>query len=198
MRDLQAGASGLIGPNAILQLMPVLETELGADRAGAIADCAAVTIPDGLAMIPEHDAARLHRAVREMEPQRAQDLLRDAGSRTADYILAHRIPRFAQTILKMLPVPLAARLLARAIAQHAWTFAGSGTFRARTPWRFEIAHNPLIVGEHANTPLCIWHAAVFEKLYRTLVTKDAECVEERCGAQAGDGLCVFVIRRRLA
>lgn len=193
---MQAGPTGLIGPNAILQMLPVLETQCGQVRTHAlVAQAGLPTVPDGSAMIPETDAAHLHRAVRQLEPARACDILREAGERTADYILAHRIPRAAQIVLKCLPAPLAARLLAGAIAHHAWTFAGSGRFRVLTPWRFEIAHNPLIAGEHSDRPLCDWHAAVFEKLYRTLVAKNAVCVEETCGAQNGGHLCIFSLKR---
>lgn len=193
---MPAGHSGRIGPNAILQLVPVLEERLGPQRLRIILMSAGIRrLPDGSAMIPEQDAARLHRAVRHFERERADEILREAGARTADYILAHRIPKAAQAILKRLPASLAALILSRAIAQHAWTFAGSGSFRALTPWRFEIAHNPLIADERSEHPLCIWHCAVFEKLYRTLVTKDAVCIEERCGSQAPDAACLFSIRR---
>ena len=171
---MQAGSSGsvvgLIGPNAILQLVPVLRAHLGDLRTHAI--CAAANLhalPDGTQMVPEDDAARLHQAVRRLEPQRADLILQEAGARTADYILAHRIPRFAQIILKILPAPLAARILARAIAQHAWTFVGSGTFRVISPWCFEIENNPLNAGEEDSTSAASWNAAVFERLYCELV-----------------------------
>lgn len=174
MREMQAGSSGscvgLIGPNAILQLVPVLRAHLGEARAQDIYAAADLqSLPDGTQMIPEEDAARLHQAVRQLEPQRAEILLREAGERTADYILAHRIPRFAQSILKILPAPFAARLLARAIAQHAWTFVGSGTFRVISPWCFEIENNPLNSGEKESPCSAIWNAAVFERLYKVLV-----------------------------
>lgn len=163
---------GLIGPNAILQLLPVLKLRLGDARMQEICIAAHLSaLPDGTAMIPEDDAARLHQAVRRLEPQRADFLLREAGQGTADYILAHRIPRFAQLVLKLLPSPLAARFLARAIAQHAWTFVGSGTFRAISPWCFEIDHNPLHAGEDDRAASPVWNAAVFDRLYHALVRK---------------------------
>jgi bacteriochlorophyll 4-vinyl reductase len=33
---------------------------------------------------------------------------------------------------------------------------------------FEIADNPVVRGEHSETPLCHWHAAVFERLFSAL------------------------------
>ena len=196
MHEAQAGPSGLIGPNAILQLMPVLVSRLGAARTHELLHSAQIAkIPDGSAMIPQEDAARLHHAVRAHEPAQAIAILREAGERTADYILAHRIPRFAQIILKILPAPLAARILSRAITQHAWTFTGSGHFRAVTPWHFEIKNNPLIAGEHADHPLCVWHEAVFARLYRELVAADTVCVEDTCGAAHKTGCCRFIMGR---
>ena len=187
---MQAGSSGscvgLIGPNAILQLVPVLRAHLGDVRTQEI--CAAASLkalPDGTQMIPETDAARLHQTVRRLEPLQADMLLQEAGERTADYILAHRIPRFAQIILKLLPAPLAARILSHAIAQHAWTFVGSGTFRVISPWCFEIENNPLNAGEADSTSAAIWNAAVFERLYQILVTLPARAEAARqCGGQA--------------
>jgi hypothetical protein len=62
----------------------------------------------------------------------AAEVARSAGRRTADYLLAHRIPKPVQALLKALPARLAARVLLSAIARHAWTFAGSGVFSAST------------------------------------------------------------------
>jgi divinyl protochlorophyllide a 8-vinyl-reductase len=196
---MQAGSSGRIGPNAILQLVPVLTARLGIARMRAILDATGLlALPDGQAMIPELQAARLHQTLRHMEPMHASAILREAGERTAHYIMAHRIPKWAQRILRLLPATLAARLLARAITHHAWTFVGSGTFRALSPWIFEITDNPLIEGEEADAPLCIWHAAVFTTLYRALVTPEANCVEVECGAH-GAPVCRFeIVRSRQA
>lgn len=144
MTEGHHGRVALIGPNALLQLLPVIS--------------------------------------------------REAGRATADYILAHRIPRIVQQVLKALPAGLAAPLLARAITRHAWTFVGSGRFRCRDPWTFEITDNPLIRGEHSPVPLCVWHAAVFERLYATLVARDCRCEEETCAAQGLSDNCRFRIR----
>lgn len=192
-----ARASGaLIGPNAILQLLPHLEARFGTDGTRDMLDLAGVEeVPDGSAMIPEEEAARLHRVMRIRAPEAAQELAVLSGTGTADYILAHRIPRVAQAILKALPAPLAARALTAAIRKHAWTFAGSGKFEPKGPWIFEIHDNPLIRGEKSETPLCAWHAAVFERLYRVLVAPDCRCVETCCRAQPGQDRCRFEITR---
>lgn len=160
-----------------------------------LAEAGVFEVPDGSEMIPEGDAARLHQVLRRNEPLMAPQLATQAGRGTADYILAHRIPRPVQTLLKVLPAPLAARLLSRAIARHAWTFAGSGAFRVVSPWCFEIAHNPIVRGETSATPLCHWHVAVFERLYRVLVHPEATCLETTCCAVTSDGPCRFEITR---
>ena len=87
--------------------------------------------------------------------------------------------------------------LARAIARHAWTFAGSGRFGVVDPWTFRIAGNPLIRGERADRPICHWHAAVFARLYQDLVAADCTCIETSCAAEGGRDLCVFEVRRPL-
>jgi divinyl protochlorophyllide a 8-vinyl-reductase len=98
-------------------------------------------------------------------------------------------------LLKLLPAPLAARVLLAAITRNAWTFVGSGRFKARagTPVQLTIQHNPLCVGVQSDTPACDFYAATFETLFRTLVhtraqVREVEC--ESCGASA----CRFEIR----
>lgn len=182
----------MIGPNAILQLLPQIARIGGEARvAQMLAEAGIFDVPDGTHMIPEGDAARLHQVLRRDEPDLAPQLAAKAGRATADYILAHRIPEFAQILLKLLTAPLAARSLSRAIAKHAWTFAGSGEFRVVSPWCFEIAHNPIVRGEHSATPLCHWHTAVFERLYRVLVHPHVTCEETTCCATSADGMCRF-------
>jgi divinyl protochlorophyllide a 8-vinyl-reductase len=150
---------------------------------------------------PERDpatgaAARLHQALRTEMPEVAPMLAREAGWRTADYILAHRIPKKAQTLLKLMPARLSAPILARAVEKHAWTFCGSGGFSLVSKWPvvFEIADNPVVRGEHSDTPLCHWHAAVFERLFSTLCGPDWRCTEAHCCAQ-GAPACHFEMSR---
>jgi divinyl protochlorophyllide a 8-vinyl-reductase len=187
-----AQAEGLIGPNAILQLLPVLDRLGGTEgRARILAEAGIFELPDGSRMIPEGDAARLHHHLREVEPELAPAMAAQAGVETANYIMAHRIPRLARAVLRALPRGLAARALSGAIARHAWTFAGSGRFAVIDPWTFEIADNPLIRGERSGTCLCHWHAAVFTRLYDALVGRGCVCVETRCGAQIPGAPCRF-------
>lgn len=190
-------ASARIGPNAILQHLPVLDAVIGERLRDALLVRAGVEAPpEDAGMWPEQEVARLHHAVRLFLPDRAAAIQRAAGLATGDYILAHRIPGAAQWLIRALPKALGARLLAMAIAKHAWTFAGSGRFRvvSHGPLVFEITDNPLAQGP-ADHPICDWHAAVFERLFARLVWPDLTVQEEACHAR-GDRACRFVFTPR--
>ncbi len=188
-------ASGLIGPNAVLQLVPLLDHAGGPDwREALIGRAGLDALPDGSGMIPEAPVARLHQAMRHDRPDLAAGLGWRAGLATGDYILAHRIPRAAQVLLKALPWRLSARLLSQAIARNAWTFAGSGQFLVITPQIFALRANPLVRGEVADHPICDWHRGVFTRLYQALVHPSMTCHEARCCAM-GHAACRFEMHR---
>lgn len=190
-----AAGAAMIGPNAILQMVPVLDQLGGLKlRTEILARAGVFELPTGDEMIPEVAAARVHQEVRRSLPEMAPALAWAAGRATADYILQHRIPKPAQWLLKRLPAPLAAWALARAIRDHAWTFAGSGEFRLVSKTCFEIAGNPVVRGEASDHPLCDWHAAVFARLFQVLVHPDYICVETDCTAVNGQ-VCRFEMRR---
>ncbi|TAG12817.1 MAG: bacteriochlorophyll 4-vinyl reductase, partial [Rhodobacterales bacterium] len=167
------GEGARIGPNAILQLVVVLDGQLGRAGRDKLMQAAGQAVPPPDAgMWPEAACRAVHLTVYRDLPERAEALMTRAGTATADYILAHRIPAPAQALIRAMPAPLGARLLTAAITRHAWTFAGSGRFRvtSRKPLLVEIADNPLSPG--AGRP-CHWHAAVFTRLYRALVWPSA-------------------------
>jgi divinyl protochlorophyllide a 8-vinyl-reductase len=147
-------------------------------------------------MLPEADCAAVHQAVRRLMPG-PEGLLEEAGIATGDYILAHRIPKLAQAVLRLLPGNLAAPVLTRAIARHSWTFAGTGDFRVEgaRPLIVSVARNPLVAGRRVDTPQCIWHVAVFRRLYGRLVWPSVEVREVACCA-CGDVACRFEILPR--
>lgn len=186
-----------IGPNAVIQLIHALEAAGLAPAAAEIFSEAAASdwlAQPPTAMVDERPVAAIHQAVRKLlPPQQAAAILEDAGLRTGDYILANRIPKLAQTVLKLMPAPIAARMLTKAISAHAWTFAGSGRFSAAAgkTVTFEIVHNPLCAGEHADHQVCVWHASVFQRLFQVLVSPYTRVMETACGAR-GDTCCRFV------
>lgn len=190
-------AGALIGPNAVLQLLTVLEEEGGPRLAAHILALGGMfELPPDDGMIDERPVARIHQALRRDMPDRAPRIAWAAGEATANYIIANRIPAPVRLLLRALPPGPSARLLTRAITRHAWTFAGSGRFRvvSHHPFTFEIADNPVVRGEHARKPICFWHTAVFETLFRRLVAPDYIARETRCCA-CGGASCRFELTR---
>lgn len=178
-------AESLIGPNAVLKTVEVMEERLGhAETAAILADAQITRLPSGEHMIPEIEALRLHRWLALRDPMGALVIAEEAGARTADYIIAHRIPRAACWLLRRLPARLAAPLLMAAIRKHAWTFVGAGVFAAQGGWHFTIdrtaANDPVL----PPPSLFHWYAAVFTRLYRTLVASDCVCRPSAIGSAA--------------
>lgn len=189
-------ADGLIGPNAILQLLPILDHAVGPGRrAQLLARAGIFEVPDGSRMICETDAARLHRQLRLEEADAAPNLAELAGTATGDYILRNRIPGPAQAVLKVIPASVSAFVLSRAIARNAWTFVGSGNLHVASPTVFVIEDNPLVAGEHSEHCLCKWHEGVFARLYQVLVEPEYTCREVCCRAQGFGNKCRFELQR---
>lgn len=191
--------AGRIGPNAITRLAEALCGDIGEPATRGLfghAGLADYLDRPPQEMVDEREVTRLHRELRDcLGSEHARRVSLDAGRKTGDYLLAHRIPQPVQWLLKRLPAPLASRVLLAAIRRHAWTFAGSGRFRARAgrPVRLEIAGNPLCRGALSAEPVCDYYAATFERLFRALVHPDARVVETACEAK-GDASCVFEVR----
>jgi len=166
----------LIGPNAVLQAVAVMEERLGvAETAAILADAQIARLPSGAHMIPEVEALRLHRWLALHDPMGALVIAEESGARTADYIIANRIPRAAAWLLRCLPARIAAPLLMAAIRKHAWTFIGAGVFKPRGAWRFTIDRSKADDSIPPPPSLFLWYAAVFTRLYRMLVAGDCIC-----------------------
>ncbi|MEL6977146.1 MAG: bacteriochlorophyll 4-vinyl reductase [Pseudomonadota bacterium] len=183
--------AGTVGPNAIIQLARALRDAAGEAAAARILAAAgeaeALERPPE-AMVDQARAARLFTAtLDDLGPQRGERILAEAGRRTADYILANRIPPLARRCLPLAPVPLARRVLLSAIRASAWTFAGSGAVRVGmrpAPW-IEIEANPLA------TPGCPWHGAVFQRLFEVLAPGRGGVWRYRRGRAARAPVCRF-------
>ncbi|NVO07198.1 MAG: bacteriochlorophyll 4-vinyl reductase [Rhodoferax sp.] len=148
-------------------------------------------------MVPQAEVVALHQCVYGMvEVQEVKAIAQEAGKRTGDYLLANRIPAAVQWVLKRLPDKLAARVLCKAIAKHAWTFAGSGVFSyAWSPGLvFCIQGSPLCAGIQSAVPVCDYYAATFERIFRAIVNDDWRVVEQSCQA-TGAPACIFVFQR---
>lgn len=181
-----------IGPNAIIQVAEALRAQHGeaaARRVFGAAGLGRLLDRPPERMTDERTVFALHRALHALMPgQDAAHIAADAGRRTADYLLANRIPRMVQAVLRVLPARLAAPVLLRAISRNAWTFAGSGHVRVMrgNPAVIEIVANPVATGP------CHYHIAVFERLFRVLVHQHATVRETTCCAQ-GAAACQFEI-----
>lgn len=169
-------AEPLIGPNAVLKTVEVMEERLGhAETAAILADAQITRLPSGEHMIPEIEALRLHRWLALHDPMGAQVIAEEAGARTGDYIIANRIPRAAAWLLRRLPARLAAPLLMAAIRKHAWTFVGAGAFDPADAWHFTIDRTPARDRLPPSESLFVWYGAVFTRLYRELVAPACTC-----------------------
>lgn len=188
-----------IGPNAVTRVAEVLIERFGVPRMAAVfghAGLARYIDTPPTQMIDEAEVIRLHGELRAtLGPDAAREVAREAGRRTGDYLLAHRIPRPVQWLLKSLPPTLAARVLLAAITRHAWTFAGSGRFEVLgySPVRVSISGNPLARAVRADAPQCDYYAATFERLFCTLVSRNSTVVETECEA-VGAAACLFEMR----
>lgn len=187
-----ANPAAQVGPNAVTQVAAALRAMGGDGFAGQVFAAAGLETmlqnpPER--MVDQTIAARLHDTLRlTLPPEDAALIATEAGRRTADYLLANRIPRPAQLVMKLLPPRLAAPVLLGAMAANAWTFAGTGRVatRAGNPCVLEIINNPLA------QPYCPWHVAVFERLFRKLVAQNAQVSHSACCAQ-GAAACRFEI-----
>jgi divinyl protochlorophyllide a 8-vinyl-reductase len=192
-------AGARIGPNAIIQVACVLRDRLGkafADR--LLRDTTPYTC-DALPheMVDESEARAVVQGLVDRVGERAAlGVLREAGARTADYLLANRIPQVAQALIRLAPRRLGLRWLLAAMRANAWTFAGSGEFRvtqtdADATLTFERC--AMCTGMHAAQPMCDFYAGTFERLIRVLVTPGARVREEECLATGGS-VCRFRVR----
>jgi len=187
---------GRIGPNAVIRVLESLNERTGRTVAESVFQRAGlggylVVPPDS--MVPEAEVIALQQALRaELGIAEARAIARDAGRRTGDYLLARRIPRPAQVLLKILPAKLAAHTLLKAIAGNAWTFVGTGRFMVVSddPPRIEITDSPLCRGTQSDEPLCDFYVGTFERLFRVLVHPDTVFTETACQAM-GDSSCLF-------
>jgi divinyl protochlorophyllide a 8-vinyl-reductase len=192
-----------VGPNAITQVIEALRHRRGEPVCAEVLARAGLTRYAAEApadMVHEDEVGALQRAVRaELPPEAAEAVLREAGLRTGEYLLSHRIPRFAQAGLRIFPASLAARLLIGAIGGHAWTFAGSGTFRALPghPLIVEIVGCPLAASQTSHAPVCDMYVGVFQRLFEVLVSQRARAVETECCAM-GAPACRFEMSWRAA
>ncbi len=195
-------SDALIGPNAIIQVAGAIRNRYDAARLEQVMQRAGlahyIAAPPS-AMVPEDEVARLHQAVAGLLPApQGEVIMREAGHNTALYLLANRIPAPAQAALRLLPAPLAARALLKAIARHAWTFAGSSRFTldARHPVHIALDGSPLFATPACRNLAASYFEATFETLFQTLVSRRTRVVPhtvaaDENGAGRPEAACAF-------
>ncbi len=185
-----------IGPHSIIQVADVLRDRLCPSFAEAVLRDATryslETMPQE--MIDEREVRAVVRAlVERLGAPAASSVLREAGSRTADYILAHHIPLATQLFLRVAPRRLSLALLLQAMKANAWTFIGSGQFEVvQADGRSQLVVHTCAMcrGMHETQPMCDYYAGSFERLLSALVAPGARVQEVECMAQ-GAAVCRF-------
>jgi divinyl protochlorophyllide a 8-vinyl-reductase len=190
----------VVGPNAVTRVAEALDAAHGRPVTAAVFRAAGLTrhllTPPG-EMVDEFDVSALHLALHEVLGEAgAEAIATVAGRLTGDYLLANRIPRTAQKLLRWLPMPLAAGLLARAIARHAWTFTGSGRFawhrHGPRSLHLVVDGSPVCRMVRTDAPACHYFAATFERVFCGALGRPVAVREIRCAA-TGDGACEFAL-----
>jgi divinyl protochlorophyllide a 8-vinyl-reductase len=185
-----------VGPNAVIQTRAALDALAGRSARRSIFGAAGLerfADADPDAMIEADTVNALNRQIAaKLDAKTAHAVMKRAGELTGDYILANRIPKAAQWLLKQLPGNIAQRALMAAIARNAWTFAGNARVE-RGAGFIAIHDNPICLGK-AGFSSCIWHAAVFRRLFQTLVDPAITIQETECVGW-GSEVCRFEIVR---
>lgn len=188
-----------IGPNSIIQTVAALRERLGpvgGDSALRSWGHGGLTSALPQSMVPEAEFNQLARSVLDgLGPVAGQEVLERAGVLTAEYLLAHRIPRAAQYLLPWLPARLSFRILSQAIRAHAWTFAGSGVFGIEFGPHpaYSITGCPMCRGLTTTSATCSFYRATFERLLRQLIHPNTVVEEVECEASGGR-CCRYTVR----
>ena len=191
------GAPARIGPNSLIQTVVAMREMLPESTGRAVLDgCgqAGLLLTSPQSMVEESRFVDLVTSLRRrVTADEASAVLERAGVLTGEYLLAHRIPGLARLALPRLPRRIALRVLMKAIAAHAWTFAGAGHF-AWQPHRYgaslSLSDCPTARGLAADAPACSYYQGCFETLLRTLIDPHISVRETRCAAQGAD-VCHF-------
>jgi divinyl protochlorophyllide a 8-vinyl-reductase len=187
-----------IGPNAVTRLAEAVTERFGAAETAALFRAAGLfhhfaSPPER--MVAEADVVALHRTLAARFPAEAEAIAADAGARTGAYLLANRIPKPVQAVLRVAPPWVAAKVLLAAVAKNAWTFAGSGAFEAHAGGGADVAvrGGPFADPREAAAPLRAFYAAVFAHLFRALVSP-----RTTAAAETGGGACAIRLAWRRA
>ncbi len=187
-----------IGAHAIILVADVLRDRLCASFADAVLRDATHYSLECLprAMIDEREVRAVVRAlVQRLGAPAATAVLREAGRRTADYVIDNHIPIASQLVLRVAPRRVSLALLLQAMQANAWTFVGSGQFAVATvdgAPQLVVRECAMCRGMHERQPMCDYYAGSFERLLSVLVAPGARVEEVACMAQGADA-CRFAL-----
>lgn len=187
--------SAKIGPNAVIQSLRALQALEKAPLTDTIIATARLNEREPSTMVDEDEFVRLVAAIRAYLPaDRAASVLGRAGTYTADYVAANRIPAIFRSLLERLPARLAIPLLLRAFRRHAWTFAGSSHFEVTGSYPREILLDdaPTCRAGNCGGSSGEYYAAAFQGLL-SLASPDVRVGEVECRC-SGAGVCRFAIQ----
>jgi divinyl protochlorophyllide a 8-vinyl-reductase len=200
LSDHAVEGARLIGPNALIQTAAALlelEPEAAREVLGAAGEAQVLEHPPEEMVDERRFATLTHVVVDRLGEERAARVLVRAGERTAEYLLAHRIPPPFRWMVGRLPRDLGLRILLGAISSHAWTFAGSGRFtyalQGEGVVELEIDDCPACRGLTAARPACGFYAGTFERLFRRLIDDHMRVREGECHA-CGGRCCTLTAR----
>ena len=187
-----------IGPHAIFQVAEVLRERLCPSFAEAVlrdATCdSLVRLPQE--MIDQRDLRAVVQAlVQRLGAPAATSVLREAGRRTAAYILVNHIPRATQLFMRVAPRRLSLALLLQAMKANAWTFEGGGHLQVAQVGGASflvVSECAMCRGMHETQPMCAYYAGTVEYLLSRLVVPEARVEEVECMAQ-GAPACRFAL-----
>jgi divinyl protochlorophyllide a 8-vinyl-reductase len=173
--------SARIGPNSIIQTYNALSIRFGEEHARLIFKNAGHdrylnNMPT--AMVNEAEFHALVRAIwEEVGEHDTSEILKDAGQRTAAYLLKHRIPGLFQSLVKLLPKRMGMKLLFFAISKNAWTFAGSGTFSFKIRDLIQIH---VKVSFPSKPVVAYFYGGTFYGLLHTLIDPNVDVAISKC------------------
>ncbi len=185
-----------IGPNAIIQTVEALKELYGVPYTLEVLQRGQQAhwidnLPT--TMVEERVFLTLAEAlVGQIGSDEARRVLWRCGERTAQYLLANRIPGPFQQLVKMIPRQAGFTLLLFAISKSAWTFVGSGTFH------FVGGAQPVILianpaRECIVLPeVCGFYGGTFEGILRSLLGEQTRVVPASCG-ERWDCRCAYTV-----
>jgi len=171
-----------VGPNTLIQTVGALKDKYGEQKAAKLLSQAgfgylASDLPGE--MVPEMN---FHNLVKGLKPligdEQLSEILFNAGSGTAQYLLRVRIPGFFQEFVKILPKKPALQILLFAIGKAgAWTFRGSGEYFTEDSKDGNIDIHVNVI--YPSLPLVSnFYRGVFDYLIHTLVDPELPVVPE--------------------